>query len=210
MSIESQSIDCSRAAERFFRFYFRHCTEPDQDTLFSLLNAIHSLNDRLRQSRGADFFEFDEFIALKALRNLFHHKQELINEIKGLPVLEDMPIQSDLLTMCLAPRKLALQAIQEERRPENRSRVESALKWYGDVVDLNPAIFNFTVHAYEKLVKLDINMDDDAVAAFACSYQTEEEQGFPHFVSGTISCRAGDVNEILRSIFLGANQRAES
>lgn len=206
MSVNLQSTDSARAAERFFRLYFQHCTAPDQDTLFNLLNAMHSLNDRLRQSLGADFFDIDEFIAMKALRNLFHHKQELVNEVKAIPIAEDMPIYSDLSVMCLAPRILALQAIQEERRAENRPRIQSALKWYGDVVDINPAIFNFTVSAYEKLDALDVCMNGDAVATFEASYQFEEDQGHSHLVNGQIMCSAGDVDRILQGIYLGKSQ----
>jgi hypothetical protein len=68
------------AAERFFRFYHRYCIEPDQDTLFNLLNSIHSLNDRLKKATGEHFYECYEFLTLKALRNLFHHEAELVNE----------------------------------------------------------------------------------------------------------------------------------
>jgi hypothetical protein len=62
------------AAERYFRLYHCHCVEPDQDTLFSLLNAAHSLNDRLSKELKVDFYSCNEFVPLQALRNLFHHQ----------------------------------------------------------------------------------------------------------------------------------------
>ncbi len=204
----SKAKNCAGAAERFFRLYKSHTVATNTDTLFVLLNAIHSLNDRLKKSVDINFFDVDEFVALKALRNLFHHEQELISEVRAIPVIEDMPIYSDLLIMCLTPSSLVLQAIEMEEkwRPENRPRIEGALKWYGSVVDINPAIFNFAVHAYEKLRKAGVSMEDDAIATFEASYQYEEDNGFSHFVSGDIYCRAGDVTKVLRSIYLDAIQ----
>jgi len=38
--------------ERFFRLYNKFCNQQDADSLFNLLNAIHSLNDRLNKSTG--------------------------------------------------------------------------------------------------------------------------------------------------------------
>ena len=39
------------AADRFFRCYARHCLDPDADTLFTYLNALHSFNDKLKKSK---------------------------------------------------------------------------------------------------------------------------------------------------------------
>jgi hypothetical protein len=191
------------AAERFFRLYHQHCTASDEDTLFNLLNATHSLHDRLLRSIGEGFLGIDEFIGLKALRNLFHHKRELVHAVKAIPITGDMPIYSDLALMCLSPRDLALQAIEEDRYAENRPRIEAVLKWYGEVVDINPAIFNFAVHAYEKLRALEIPLKGDAVAAFEASYQFEEDHGHSHLVKGNIVCRAGDVDAVLQAIYSG-------
>jgi hypothetical protein len=56
------------AAGRLFRAYGRHCRAPSPDTLFDLLTAMHSLNDRLQQAVGHDFHSIEEFVALKAIR----------------------------------------------------------------------------------------------------------------------------------------------
>jgi hypothetical protein len=50
------------AARRFFKFYRAHCDAHDLDTLFILLNAAHSLNDRLKKDVGENFYHLDEFI----------------------------------------------------------------------------------------------------------------------------------------------------
>lgn len=199
-----QFDNCRKAAERFFRLYQEHAISPSEDTLFNFLNAAHSLNDRFKASANRDFFELDEFIALKAIRNLFHHKQELLNQVKTIQISERMPITCDLIQMCLVPEDLALQAVKEERREDNRPRVQKALKWYGSVVDINPAIFNFAVHVYEETRNLELLISGDAVENFAYSYQHEEAQGYSHFVDGEISCHAGNVKEVLKSIYIDA------
>src|SRR5436305_14923307 len=74
------------AADRFFRAYHAHCTMPDEDTLFNLLNALHSFNDKLRKATRHDLFGSINFQALKALRNLLHHESELMNRVKVVRV----------------------------------------------------------------------------------------------------------------------------
>ena len=58
------SNSAETAAGRLFRVYERHCLEPGPDTLFEVLTAIHSLNDRLKKAIGRDLHEIEEFIAL--------------------------------------------------------------------------------------------------------------------------------------------------
>ena len=40
------------AADRFFRAYAMHCLDPDEDTLFAMLHALHSINDKLDRSKA--------------------------------------------------------------------------------------------------------------------------------------------------------------
>ena len=101
---------CRLAGERFFRLYHRHCVSPDDDTLFNLLNAIHSLNDKLHKATSDNFFDCHEFIMLKALRNLFHHEAELINEVRSISVA-NLPISTDLMFLCLVPSNLVFKSI---------------------------------------------------------------------------------------------------
>ena len=68
--------------ERFFRKYYKHCLEPDIDTLKEFLASAYSLNDKIRKESGHDFFSTPEFIALKALRNYFEHHGEIQNEMR--------------------------------------------------------------------------------------------------------------------------------
>jgi len=56
------------AADRFFRAYYRHSTAPDEDTLFDLLNALHSLNDKLGKFAGTDLHGSAFFTVLRKLK----------------------------------------------------------------------------------------------------------------------------------------------
>lgn len=201
MPNQAQINNCSEAAERVFRLYHRHCVAENNDTLFNLLNAAHSLNDRLRLSMDIDFFGIDEFIALKALRNFFHHEQELVNQIKTIPIRPGMPILSDLAQMCLVPAGLVRRAIETERREENRPRIDAVLLWYGNVVDIYPCVFNYIVHVYEVLKGLEVPLGGDEVDHFVASYNFEEANMYSHFASGRIICRSGDAAEVLQEIY---------
>jgi hypothetical protein len=112
MATDADLLNVSAASERFFRLYQGHCRSPSRDTLFALLEAGHSLNDRLRISLGVDFFSIPEFTALKCLRNYFHHRQELRHIIRIIPV-GDYPILTDLMILCLVPRDSVIAAIDE-------------------------------------------------------------------------------------------------
>jgi hypothetical protein len=195
---------CQAAGERFFRLYHGHCVEPDKDTLFSLLNSIHSLNDRLRKATGVHFFNCNEFVALKALRNLFHHEAELVNEVRIIPVEKVPPLSTDLLILCLVPSRLVLLSFEQldrKRRAHEEEIVRSTLKWYGNVVNINPCVFNFAVHAFEKLKALGVQIGGNEYAEFQASYEFEEEAGHSHFITGDIICRAGSVEEALAVAF---------
>ena len=195
---------CQAAGERFFRLYYRHCVEPDKDTLFNLLNSIHSLNDRLRKATSEHFFNCNEFVALKALRNLFHHEAELVNEVRIIPVKKLPPVSTDLLFLCLVPSRLVLLSIEQlnsKRRAREEEIVHSTLKWYGSIVYINPCLFNFAVHAFEKLKALGVQIGGDEYAEFQARYEFEEEAKHSHFITGDIICHAGSVEEVLTVAF---------
>lgn len=192
------------ASDRFFRLYYKHCVQPDLDTLFNLLNATHSLNDRLNKSIKVNFFDCKEFIALKSLRNLFHHKEELLNELRIIPVKDLPPITTDLLFLCLVPASLienAIEQIEKKYRETEKPIIRSVLGWYGEVVNINPCIFNFAVKVYEKLSETDVKLDSDEFKVFRESYIFETENGYSHYISGEIGCHASSVNEVIKKAF---------
>lgn len=192
------------AAERFFRQYYKHCTDPDRDTLFNFLNAAHSLNDKLLKSHKKGFFDIDEFAAIKALRNIFHHEGELINEVRVIPAHDLPPISTDLLFLCLVPTKLieqSIESISEKYRKREECVIRSVVHWYGEVANINPCILNFAVKAYELIVREGIQVHGEDFKEIESSYNYEIENGFSHYVSGKIVCGVGDAEEVLRVAF---------
>jgi hypothetical protein len=142
MSNESDRANASNAAERFFRLYRLHCVAPDRDTLFSFLEATHSLNDRLKIAHGVDFFDLQQFAALKCLRNFFHHHQELRHVVRIVPA-GSYPIVTDLMILCLVPSDIVASAVNETRgrhKEEARQACDAVFHWYGTVVNINPAL----------------------------------------------------------------------
>ncbi len=197
-------VDSLNAAiDRFFRSYFNHCVRSDEDTLLNLLNALHGLNDKLKKGIGQDLFGSANFVALKALRNLFHHQTELIHEVKVIPVQDLPPMTTDLLVVCLVPRALIERAGSESDR-RYREQVRSAFdvfKWYGSIVNIQPCVFNVAVDVFELVDTLDVHPSSEAYDLFADSYFMEEQNGHNHRVTGDIRCVAGSVTEILSTVF---------
>jgi len=189
------------ASERFFRIYHTHCVSPSRDTLFSLLEAAHSLNDRLKLGAAVDFFDVQEFAALKCLRNYFHHQQELRHVVRLIPI-GGHPITTDLMTLCLVPRDNVVAAIETTKRyqEETRQACHQMFHWYGPVVNINPALFNFVVAAYERLMDRGVPLAGEAVEEFEASYVYEEENNLSHVVNGRLATSAGSIDELLTVI----------
>ena len=192
------------AGERVFRLYSTYCISPDLDTLFNLLNAIHSLNDKSFKTKLFDFYDLDEFVALKALRNLFHHQEELVNELRLIPVQDLPPITTDLLYLCLIPSNLvekAISTIPKKHRVNEEPIIRGVFGWYGEVVNINPCIFNFMVKAYEKLIENSVKLTGDEFLEFYDSYQYETDNNHSHFVTGEIGCHLSSVNVVLEKAY---------
>ena len=191
------------AIDRFFRSYFNHCVAPNEDTLLNLLNALHSLNDKLQKEVGRNLFGSANFIALKALRNLFHHHTELIHEVKIIPVEDLPPMTTDLLIICLVPRALVERARAEtdKKHREQVGLAFDAFKWYGSIVNIQPCVFNVAVDVFELVAELDIAPSSETYALFLDSYRMEEKNGHDHRVTGDIWCSSGSIAEILERVF---------
>lgn len=197
-------VDSLNAAiDRFFRSYFNHCVTPDRDTLLNLLNALHSLNDKLQKEVGRNLFGSANFIALKALRNLFHHHTELIHEVKIIPVEDLPPMTTDLLIICLVPRTLVECASAETDRKyrEQVAAAFDAFKWYGSIVNIQPCLFNVAVDVFELVADLGTAPSSETYGLFLDSYRREEQNGHEHRVTGDLWCSAGSIAEILEKVF---------
>lgn len=192
------------AADRYFRCYEAHCIKPDVDTLFNLLNALHSLNDKFRKHCETDFFSVNEFVALQALRNLFHHQAELLNEIRVVAAQDLPPLTTDLFFLCLVPRGLvetAISNVSAKRKTQDEPIIRAVLKWYENVVNINPCIFNFSVHVFEKSEALGLPLVSEGYESIKNSYECELAEGHSHFVTGDIACHLGSVEEVLSRVF---------
>lgn len=204
MTTQSNNIaNAEQAADRYFRCYEAHCLKPNEDTLFNLLNALHSLNDKMQKSCGIDFFAVHEFVALQTLRNLFHHKGELISEIR-MATAQDFHLITDLGVLCLVPRNIVEEAIAEipkKRKAKDEPIVRAVFKWYMNVVNINPCIFNFSVHVFEKCQELGLELTSGGYKMLKNSYEFEVQNGHSHFVTGDISCQVSDVDSMISKIF---------
>jgi hypothetical protein len=190
------------AADRFFRAYHAHSTMPSEDTLFNLLNALHSFNDKFNRATDHNLFGSSNFRALKALRNLFHHEEELLHRVKVVRV-DNLPLTTDLAILCLIDRQMALDAIDRDlkKHPMQRDDILGVFKWYGSIANIQPCIFNGAVDVFEAVQQAHIAPLFPAFHEFAASYRYEEENGFSHRVTGDVYCLAADVNEVIRRLF---------
>jgi len=202
MSGRDNKTNASNAAERFFRLYHSHCVAPNRDTLFSFLEAAHSLNDRLQSDEGLNFSDLPEFLALRCLRNFFHHHQELRHVVRAVPA-RDYPIVTELMILCLVPRDIVERAGNEtrgRRKEEVWDACRSVFHWYGSVVNINPALFNFVVSAYERIKGANVALADEAFQQFQAIYFYEKAIGCPHRVEGRLAAHAGNIDQLLANI----------
>jgi hypothetical protein len=187
------------AAGRLFRSYEGHCKVPGPDTLFETLTAMHSLNDRLKNTVGSDFHGIQAFVALKALRNFAHHQEEVRTNVRVIPA----PAISDLHFLCLVRGdqvERAIESADKRWRADTRTACEATFHWYGEAVNINPCLFNLVVRAYETLRQLDVMLPADAVADFEASYRYEQAHGLSHTVDGRLTAHAADLNAILSNV----------
>lgn len=80
------------AVARLCRAYIAFLAEPNKDALFNWSNSLHSMHDRVPTAMKSDLFERGEFVALKALRNHFHHGGEVVHCVKPL-VVGNLPLK---------------------------------------------------------------------------------------------------------------------
>ena len=192
-------MSASSAAGRFFRTYERHCIKAGPDTLFEVLNAIHSLNDRLKGSVGRDLHQIEEFIALKALRNFAHHQEEVQANVKVVP----SPAYSDLMVLCIVRREQVERSIEvtdERWRQTTQAACQRKFHWYGIAVNINPCLFNFAVRAYEMMREASVIIPAEDIAAFASSYDFEAVRGYTHLVNGQLNMHSADAAAVLSAI----------
>ena len=186
------------AVDRLFRTYYDYVQSASEDTLFPLLNALHSLDDRVATVHGRQFFSMPEYVALKALRNHFHHGGEVKYAVRVKP-LSTVRLVSDLRDVCLVSAQdceAAIKGARKQYQDETAQAFADTTKVYGTVIDINPCIFNVVVRIYEKLGTLGISGEGDAFREFQEQYNWETTNGYSHYVDGGISAHLIDAQKV--------------
>lgn len=192
------------SAERLFRLYYKHNIEPDLDTLYHLLNSIHNLNDMFKKNLDDDFFDSDEFVALKVIRNLFHHQADVQNEFRIIPVEDFSFLITDLMYVCLIRVSSISEAIEKmpkKFKEEEIGAISKVFHFYNNVVNINPCIFNFIVQVYEKLLHHNITLTTEDFNEFKHSYDYETENFISHYIDGKFLCMPEDIKKLEKTVF---------
>lgn len=196
------SEDATAAVARLCRSYVALLEHPSKDSLFNWSNALHSLHDKLPRAVKDALLKSGEFVAMKALRNHFHHGAEVVHRVKPLAV-GNLPLTSDLGLLCLIDRsaaEAAIQAILPKFKPTEQPMAEKALKWYGSCVNLYPAIFNLMVQVILLAQDHGLVPDDEAYTRLADRVDYDKANGLPVTVTGDIYCHAASVDVVLSGL----------
>ena len=113
-------------------------------------------------------------------------------------------ITTDLIYLCLIPSHLveaSYEHIQNRYKDAHIEIINRTFKWYGNIVNINPTIFNFSVKIYEKLKSLNVVLISEEYLEFNASYQYEVENNFSHFITGEIYCHTESAERVLNNIF---------
>lgn len=200
------SSTITAAIDRVFRAHSRYTWKRDEDSLFLLLAGLHSLDDKLTADHGRLLSEIPEYRVLKSLRNYFHHESELRSAISIASYAKE-PLIVELMFVCLVSCADCAKAVEAESakyREATSAAFDQVLKIYGDVADINPAIFNCMVKVLEVLQNLGLSGESDEFAMCAESYASDLEQGISPYVSGDIKVlpsAAEDVRACLMRLY---------
>lgn len=177
------------AAGRLFDIYYQYISTEDLVALQSLTEEAYKVHERLRKlsPNNKGFFELDEFLLLKSLRNHSVHTGEFLG--KSYRIKEEFLHQNrmDLARVCLVEKQIVHQAINAEPQLESGeelkvSKIRKQLIVLGDYYNIEPVIFNFMVKVYEILVALKLSVPGQGFAEMNETYQKEIYHNYPHYV----------------------------
>lgn len=194
--------DASAAVARLCRQYVAFLESTTVDSLFNWSNALHSMHDRVPQGMRSALFKSPEFVAMKALRNHFHHSGEVAHRIKPLAI-GNLPLMSDLGIVCLIDRgaaEAAIQAIGPKFKTTEQPMIEAALKWYGPCVNLYPAIFNLMAQVVLLAQDHHVMPDDEAFKRLVRAIRQDKANGHRVTVTGDIYSHAASVDQVLAGL----------
>lgn len=195
--------------ERFFKYYFVYCRSPDPDSVREVLASIYSVNDKVRKAGYPNFFDSDEFLAIKAIRNYAIHQAEIYNQAKALPIVSDVPIEANLSILCLIPMDI-IDAICDSLTAKNEQAIKNTCIFYKRYVDIYPCIFNFGVQLflYSEINSLEIHSKE--YQEFKNSIEFEREHNYLHHVLGGFSLpQGGDIDDFIDSNLQSIEKRSD-
>ncbi|TWC13804.1 MULTISPECIES: hypothetical protein [unclassified Pseudomonas] len=201
--------DCLAEINRFFKYYSVYCQSPDPDTVREVLASIYSINDKVRKAGYPDFFDSDEFLAIKAIRNYAIHQAEIHNKARALPMQSTAPIKADLSILCLIPKDV-IEAVCENTNLAGKTAIKNACVYYRSYVDIYPCIFNFGVQLFLYTERNSLEVSTNEYRAFKNSIEFERKNNYPHHVKGGFSLpHGGDVNEFIESSLHSIEEKNE-
>lgn len=201
--------DCLAEIKRFFKYYSVYCKSADPDSVREVLASGYSVNDKVRKAGYPHFFDSNEFLAIKVIRNYAIHQAEIYNEAKALPLISTVPIQTDLNILCLLPKKV-IDSIFDNTNEKGKSAIKSACIFYKKYVDIYPCIFNFGVQLFLYTENNDLEVESNDYQKFKKVIEYERRHKYPHYVKGGFSLpHGGDVDEFLESNLQTIDKRLE-
>jgi hypothetical protein len=201
--------DCLAEIKRFFKYYSAYCQSPDPDAIREVLASIYSINDKVRKAGYPDFFDSDEFLAIKAIRNYAVHQAEIHNKARALPLLSEALVEADLSILCLIPKNV-IEAIVENTNSAGRVAIEKACVYYKNYIDIYPCIFNFGVQLFLYTESNCLGVTTSEYLDFYNSIEFERKHGYSHHVKGGFSLPdGGDVDEFIESSLHSIGKRNE-
>lgn len=191
--------DCLAEIKRFFRYYAAYCQSPDPDAVREVLASTYSINDKLRKAGYPDFFDSDEFLAIKAIRNHAIHQAEIHNQARALPLASQVPIEAELNILCLIPKDV-IESICENTNHEGKIAIKKSCIYYKHYVDIYPCIFNFGVQLFLYTEKNSLEISTSEYLEFKRSIGFERRNNYPHHVKGGFKLPfGGDIDEFIDS-----------
>lgn len=201
--------DCLAEMKRFFKYYATYCQSPDPDSVREVLASIYSVNDKVRKAGYPSFFNSDEFLAIKAIRNYAIHQAEIYNEARALPMVSGVPIEAELNILCLIPIGV-IDAVFESTNSEGKSAIKKTCIYYKRYVDIYPCIFNFGVQLFLYSENNSLEVISKEYSEFKNSIEYERANNYSHYVVGGFSLpHGGDVDEFVECSLHSVEEKSE-
>lgn len=191
--------DCLAEIKRFFKYYRAFCQSPDPDAVREVLASTYSINDKLSKAGYPNFFDSDDFLSIKTIRNHAIHQAEIHNQARSLPLASKLLIKADLYTLCLIPKEV-ITSICDSASKRNKTAIENSCIHYENYVDIYPCIFNFGVQLFLYTEQHNLKVSTAEYLEFKNSIDFERKNNLPHHVKGGFELQqGGDVNDFIES-----------